>query len=229
MTTVDGAFGTSRRRWRFRSAVTPLLQLEWLAQSVGLGSYVHKTVAGPVPVATSREGDRTIATFTSVEPDVAGAQRRLLGPALDAMSVAPSELDLRLRPAVAYAGERHLILPVVSGEVLARFSYDFEGLRAVVVAEGLTTVAVMWQQEEARFHARNAFPVGGVIEDPATGAAAAAFGAYLRHEGHMKRSARFEILQGHHIGCPSRLGVTIPADDGGIAVTGTAVPIGEGA
>ena len=30
------------------------------------------------------------------------------------------------------------------------------------------------------YHARNPFPVGGVVEDPATGAAAAAFGAYLR-------------------------------------------------
>ncbi len=226
------------RRWRVRY-FSPVVEILFcghatiatgvvLAELMGLGSYILDTLAGPVRLATAREGERTMATLTSVEPAVAGAERRLLEPALDAMSLAPADLDPRFRPAVAYAGERHLILPVVSREVLARFSYDFEGLRAVMVTGGLTTVAVMWQQEAARFHARNAFPVGGVIEDAATGAAAAAFGAYLRHEGHMKPPASFEILQGHHMGRPSSLMVTIPADEGGIEVTGTAVLIGQG-
>ena len=44
----------------------------------------------------------------------------------------------------------------------------------------LTTVDLVHREDELTFHARNPFPVGGVVEDPATGAAAAAFGAYLR-------------------------------------------------
>ena len=42
----------------------------------------------------------------------------------------------------------------------------------------LTTVDARPPQDATTFHARNPFPVGGVVEDPATGAAAAAFGAY---------------------------------------------------
>ena len=44
----------------------------------------------------------------------------------------------------------------------------------------LTTVDLVCREDETTFHARNPFPVGGVVEDPATGAAAAAFGDYLR-------------------------------------------------
>ena len=40
------------------------------------------------------------------------------------------------------------------------------------------------------FHARNPFPPGGVVEDPATGAAAAAFGGYLRELGWSRRRRR---------------------------------------
>ena len=33
-----------------------------------------------------------------------------------------------------------------------------------------------WRESQYLFHSRNPFPVGGVVEDPATGAAAAALG-----------------------------------------------------
>ena len=49
----------------------------------------------------------------------------------------------------------------------------------------LITVDLVYREDETTFHARNPFPVGGVVEDPATGAAAAAFGHYLRETGHV--------------------------------------------
>ena len=42
---------------------------------------------------------------------------------------------------------------------------------------------LVWRESAEVFHARDPFPPGGVVEDPATGAAAAAFGAYLRELG----------------------------------------------
>jgi len=74
------------------------------------------------------------------------------------------------------------------------------------------------------FHSRNPFPVGGVIEDPATGAAAAAFGGYLREAKLVAVPTTILIRQGEAMGRPSRLTVEIPAT-GGIVVTGTAIPI----
>ena len=77
------------------------------------------------------------------------------------------------------------------------------------------------------FHARNPFPVGGVVEDPATGAAAAAFGAYLRALELVTPPARMTLLQGEDMGRPSLLLVDIAPGDGAIDVTGPAVRIPE--
>ena len=63
------------------------------------------------------------------------------------------------------------------------------------------------------------------MEDPATGAAAAAFGAYLRHLGAIEPPATFEIAQGVEMGRPSHLTVEIVTGDPRIRVSGTAVAI----
>ena len=59
----------------------------------------------------------------------------------------------------------------------------------------------------ARFFA----PVMGVVEDPATGSAAVALAAVLRHEG--RRSGALTIHQGAEIGCPSRIDLSWTATD----------------
>jgi predicted PhzF superfamily epimerase YddE/YHI9 len=46
--------------------------------------------------------------------------------------------------------------------------------------ENLTTLQLVHREQPDLFHARNPFPPGGVVEDPATGASAAALGGYLR-------------------------------------------------
>jgi PhzF family phenazine biosynthesis protein len=74
------------------------------------------------------------------------------------------------------------------------------------------------------FHSRNPFPVGGVVEDPATGASAAALGGYLRDAGIIEAPFSFTIRQGEAMGRPSRLSVEV-AESGGIVVSGTAIVI----
>jgi PhzF family phenazine biosynthesis protein len=86
----------------------------------------------------------------------------------------------------------------------------------------LTTLQLIWRENLAQFHARNPFPVGGVVEDPATGAAAAALGGYLRAARLIEVPATIIIRQGEAMGRPSLLTVDIPAT-GGIVVSGTAV------
>ena len=77
---------------------------------------------------------------------------------------------------------------------------------------------------EHTFAARNLFPVGRITEDPATGSAAAAVGAYLREIGAVTTPTRVEIRQGAHVGRPGILTVDIPAT-GGITVSGHAVEL----
>jgi len=95
-----------------------------------------------------------------------------------------------------------------------------------MLSQDLTTVDLVFQAGDGLYYARNPFPVGGVYEDPATGAAAAAFGAYLRELGRVAPPAKVTVRQGDDMGRPSRIIVDIPPGDGPITVTGGAVPIG---
>ncbi len=109
---------------------------------------------------------------------------------------------------------------------LADLGYDYPRLAALMAARDWTTIALVHQREDGIWEARNPFPPGGIVEDPATGAAAAAFGCYLRAVGALEPPAAITILQGHHMGRPSVLEVDVPVDvDAGIRVTGRAVPI----
>jgi PhzF family phenazine biosynthesis protein len=94
----------------------------------------------------------------------------------------------------------------------------------LMLAENLTTLQLVWRESDDVFHSRNPFPVGGVVEDPATGAAAAALGGYLRAAQLVTPPATLLIRQGEAMGRPSRLTVEIPTD-GGIVVRGTAVSL----
>lgn len=199
-----------------------------LAERDGPGQLVFHTAAGTVPVVTRFDGAGAItASLTSVTPSVADPHAADVDAALSALRWRRQELDASLPPKIAYAGARHLILAAASRERLARLDYDFEVLRAFMLSQDLTTVDLVFRAGDDLYHARNPFPVGGVYEDPATGAAAAAFGAYLRELGRVAPPAQVTVRQGDDMGRPSRIIVDIPRGDGPITVTGGAVPIGS--
>ena len=105
-----------------------------------------------------------------------------------------------------------------------RLDYDYERLKTLMLADGLTTLQLIWRERADLFHSRNPFPAGGIREDPATGAAAAALGGYLRDAGLIAAPATILIRQGEAMGRPSRITVEIPTA-GGIVVSGNAVPM----
>ncbi len=196
-----------------------------LADLDGPGELVFHTRAGEVPLSTHTDAGRLTATLTSVPPSVEDVHGADLDEALRLLGWTPADLDPALPPRIAYAGARHLVLAAATRERLARLDYDFDGLKALMRRLDLTTVDLVWRQDALTFFARNPFPVGGVVEDPATGAAAAAFGAYLRALGAIAPPARVTVLQGHDMGRPSKLLVDIDDPRPEIRVTGGAVPI----
>lgn len=197
-----------------------------LAEREGPGRFELTTNDGLVTVDSRRGDDGAIrATLTSVPPRVRDAEPELLAEALASLGWTADLLDERLPPAVSYAGAYHLILALARYETLRELSYDFDRLRAAMLAADLTTVQLVWREAPDRFRARDPFPVGNVVEDPATGAAAAALGAYLRWRGDLRPPARFTISQGSEMGRPSLIEVEVPDETGGIRVSGTAVTI----
>jgi PhzF family phenazine biosynthesis protein len=195
-----------------------------LGESGGEGRYILDTTVGEIPVVVSLQNGALIAALTSVEPTHRLAPDGLIEQALATLDWRREDLDLSLAPAMAYAGAWHLVLAASSAERLADLDYDFDGLKALMQGEDLTTLQLVWRERVDLFHCRNPFPVGGVVEDPATGAAAAALGGYLRDAGLIEVPASVTIRQGEAMGRPSGLHVEIPAH-GGIVVSGRAVRI----
>ena len=184
------------------------------------------TNSGPVPVDVRYdESGHLMATLTSPPPAVEPVDDHLLGEALAALNWSPSDLDPRFPPARAWAGAAHLMLVARDRRRLAELQYDFESLRRIMQGAELVTLHLAWQEAPLRYHARDPFPVGGVVEDPATGAAAAAFGAYLRHIRIVTPPCRIIITQGEDMGRPSTLLVDLKPGQKSVDVSGNAVPI----
>jgi PhzF family phenazine biosynthesis protein len=197
-----------------------------LGELEGDGTYHLDTAVGEVLVTTHLRDGVRVAALTSVLPKITQAPDALIEKALDALGWQATDLDDTIPPARVYAGAWHLVLAVAHAERLDRLEYDFGRLKALMLDEGLTTLQLVWRERADLFHSRNPFPVGGVVEDPATGAAAAALGGYLREANLIAVPATITIHQGDAMGRPSRLTVEIPAR-GGIIVSGAAVPISE--
>lgn len=195
-----------------------------LGQDHGAGDYKLKSSVGEINVRVTHKDGRASATLTSVEPRFKTASPALLRSAVAALGWKEADLDPAISPAIAYAGAWHLVLAVSQLERLNALDYDFEKLKSLMLANNLTTLQLIWRASEHLFHSRNPFPVGGVVEDPATGAAAAALGGYLRDSGLVTAPFHFEIRQGEAMGRPSILFVDVPTT-GGIAVSGTATNI----
>ncbi|MGI5269035.1 PhzF family phenazine biosynthesis protein [Nonomuraea sp. CA-218870] len=193
----------------------------------GPGDLLMNTQAGPIKVTTSVDSaGHTVATLVSVPPRVEAMNDTLLENLLSALGWSSSDLDPALPPRVANAGASHPIIAAATRERLADLTYDFPALADLMAQAGWTTIDLVWRERTDVFHARNPFPPGGVVEDPATGAAAAAFGGYLRALGLLALPATVTVHQGHDMGRPSTITVSIPADPAcGISVTGTAVEI----
>ena len=192
-----------------------------LGKITGEGDYIFQTNVGEIVVKVIRDGAEYEATMVSVDPTHEPAEDALLERALEILGWQPNELDPAIAPAKAFAGAWHLVIAAKESSRLASLNYDFETLKLLMLEYDLTTLQLVWRENDAVFHSRNPFPVGGVVEDPATGAAAAAFGGYLRDADLIRTPGQFIIQQGEAMGRPSMIKVNVPAT-GGIQISGTA-------
>ncbi|MFI0037838.1 PhzF family phenazine biosynthesis isomerase [Streptomyces mutabilis] len=197
-----------------------------LAERIGPGELLFETRAGTVPVEVTEEGGAFRAALTSVEPHVEDVADADLAEALAALDWPAADLDPAFPPRIAFAGARHLVLAAATQARLADLAYDFARLEALMHRLDLTTVQLVWRESATVFHVRDPFPVGGVVEDPATGAAAAAFGAYARELGLVPDDAVLTLYQGGDLGRPGELTVTLRAGDRRVRVDGAGARIG---
>jgi PhzF family phenazine biosynthesis protein len=188
-----------------------------LAERADDGVFPLDLNTGRITVEARRRGGVTRATLTSPPTRSTPADPVLVRTTLDLLELAPADLDPGLPPALAHAGNDHLILALQARATLARMSYDLADGARLMRRHGLTTIDLVWIETPQRLHSRNAFAIGGVLEDPATGAAAAVLGGCLRDSG-WPHGGAIDIVQGDDMGARSLLRAEIGE---GIRVSGT--------
>ena len=152
------------------------------------------------------------ASLLSPPTSSVAADPALVEAALALFGYAPRELDPALPPLVACAGATHLILALRERGSLAAMRYELGAGRALMDGAGLVTIALVHARGPHAWDARNAFASGGVIEDPATGAAAAALAGALRDRG-LAGGDPVTIVQGEDMGARS---VIVAEASGGV-------------
>lgn len=170
-----------------------------------------------------RQQDGVIsAALQSPPTHSAAASPQLVSDTLELFGYTPENLDLSISPALINGGAEHLVLALKTRKALAAMKYDLSSGRVLMNREGLVTITLVYVETPQRFHTRNPFASGGVYEDPATGAATAAFAGYLR-DINWPHNGVIDIVQGEDMGMRSLLKAEIPPERGSsIRISGTA-------
>jgi PhzF family phenazine biosynthesis protein len=193
-----------------------------LARRHGDGIFALTLNEAKISVEGRQTGAIHAATLQSPPTKSSPADDAVVTEALRVFSIDPNDLDDRLPPAFAEAGARHLVLALSTRQALRDMRYDFETGRKFMEDAGFTTATLVYAETPRLFHVRNPFAAGGVYEDPATGAAAAAFAGYLRDQ-HWPHGGVIDIIQGEDMGMKSLLRAEITDEKGAsIRVSGTA-------
>jgi len=110
-------------------------------------------------------------------------------------------------------GAPHLMVGMRDRATVEAVSPDTAALRALLLGaegEGCYVYALDPVEPDATAHARFFNPVAGIVEDPATGTAAGPLACLLHRYG--LAGDRAIIAQGHHLGRPARIEVTLDGD-----------------
>lgn len=193
-------------------------------------------------IGTVRVGVRlrqTAAPFAEFDaprlPEEAGT-----APAVDRLSAAlgliPSEIGFENhRPTRFTAGNAFLFVPVSTLEAMAKARVSAPHWSSAF-PKGESVGAFLYTRQvvhtTSAFHARMFAPDQGVVEDPATGSAAAAFaGVVRRFDEPTDGTHRRIIEQGYEMGRPSEIVLSLVVEGGKLAavrIGGHAVRVSEG-
>lgn len=191
-----------------------------VGERVGQDAVVLRMPAGDIPVRRDAAGWTFTANPATVRPDDTDPAQLAAMLGIDPSHVAGPA-------AWVDAGVDQLLVPLTSPDAVRRAVPDAALLRKAAMSPSGEALCLAWARPgpdtvEARFF----FSQGtSVVEDPATGSAAANLGSLLAHEG--ARGVRLIISQGEAVHRPSRLAVEIDSQ-GVVRVGGRVHQIGSG-
>ena len=184
--------------------------------------------SGIVDIETIAEPQGTRFAFSQPPPPLQQAlEASALGAISEALGLMPTELDASCPAIVAGAGGARALLAVRDGHVLARLRPDLTRLAALSASgspPGFFVFTLAPAIPDCETEARMFCPAIGINEDPVSGNAHAMLATHLCALQRMpERSGRWEFTgrQGHHLGRPGVLQVSVEHRDG----TPRSVPI----
>ncbi|WP_394691417.1 PhzF family phenazine biosynthesis protein [Hoeflea sp.] len=198
-----------------------------LAVHSGDGEYRLKLNQADITVEATAGAETARAALRSPPTRGKPARPELTNAALALFGFRQDQLDPSLPPAEIHGGADHLVLALKHRGDLAAMTYDLDAGRSLMREYGLVTIMLVFVRSDTQFDVRNAFASGGVLEDPATGAAAAAFSGYLRDLGWPHQN-QIQITQGEDMGAKSVINAQFSDERGSpIRVSGAAHTIEE--
>jgi len=235
--------GDADRRIRY---FTPTTEVD-LCGHATIASHAHLFADGEVDA-----GEHTLATnvgvldveveadgtvwMTQNDPEIrevdASYERVAEATGTEAAALRGASDDLPL--AVADTGLPFLVAPITYLSDLGDADPDFDAVEALADEHGAAGVYMFSfdaLDRDSTLHGRAWVPGAGVDEDPVTGTASGAAGAYLEHFGAFDGDTPEEMVfeQGHFVDRPGRVRVRVGGDGGGApTVGGTAVETLDG-
>lgn len=217
-----------------------LAQLGLIAVTDGVTRVMQECNIGLYPVEIhAREGQVTRVVMTQPKPLFLGSMDETedLFHISKALGLPKYQIvDTKAPVMVVSTGLPVVIVPVRALTAVRSIEPDASAIVDMCErfgTNGIMVYTTMTVEDHATVHTRMFAPAIGILEDPATGSASGAMGAYLVHNGLVEVGPLTEIIieQGYEIGRPSRILVQVESDDDAIQtvkVGGQVVMVVEG-
>lgn len=180
---------------------------------------------GPIPVAIT-DGQARFVTRVPLATSPAPSLEALAA----CLSLTADQIETQNHtPISAGLGLDFSLIELKDAAALAAAAPSLDAFRQAAKAAGSLAI-FCYTRNGAKIDARMFAPLGGILEDPATGSASAALSAYLGKLDGVSQS--FEISQGVAMGRPSRILSEVTIEGGEpveVAIAGRAVKVMEGA
>ena len=213
-----------------------LLALRDAAEGRAADRLVLEEKVGLVPCVIALGNARSArATFTLPKLPEQIAQPIADTALAEALGLAVADLGFENhRPSAFSAGVAYTTVPVASREAVARARVAGTFERTMAAAPNGNAFVYCRETAEVghHYHARMFWPGAGVVEDPATGSAVAAFaGAIMAYDKPEDGDHRLIIEQGYEMGRPSQITLELSVRGGMLAsarIGGSAIVVSVG-
>lgn len=217
-----------------------LAQLGLIAVTDGVTRLMQECNIGLFPVEIhAREGEVTRVMMTQPKPLFLGSVEETedLFDIAKSLGLSINQIVGTKKPVMMVStGLPVVIVPVRTLTAVRSIVPDAAAIVGVcerLGTNGIMVFTTMTVEDHATVHTRMFAPAIGIFEDPATGSASGAMGAYLVHNGLVEVGPMTELIveQGYEIERPSRILVQVESEDDAIQsvkVGGQVVMVVEG-